>query len=39
MKDIIDQGVIRIGTQMDNPPFGYLDETASRPASTSSSGR
>ncbi len=26
MKDIIDRGVIRIGTQMDNPPFGYLDE-------------
>src|SRR3954453_14545773 len=26
LKDIIDKGVIRIGTQMDNPPFGYLDE-------------
>src|SRR5947199_3293095 len=25
LKDIIDKGVIRIGTQMDNPPFGYLD--------------
>ena len=27
LKDIIDKGVIRIGTQMDNPPFGYLDES------------
>jgi polar amino acid transport system substrate-binding protein len=25
LKDIIDRGVIRIGTQMDNPPFGYID--------------
>ena len=27
LKDIVDKGVIRIGTQMDNPPFGYLDES------------
>ncbi len=25
MKEILDRGVIRIGTQMDNPPFGYID--------------
>src|SRR3954452_17448895 len=25
LKEILDRGVIRIGTQMDNPPFGYLD--------------
>ena len=25
LKDIVDRGVIRIGTQMDNPPFGYVD--------------
>jgi polar amino acid transport system substrate-binding protein len=25
LKEILDKGVIRIGTQMDNPPFGYLD--------------
>jgi polar amino acid transport system substrate-binding protein len=24
LKDILDKGVIRIGTQMDNPPFGYI---------------
>ncbi len=24
LKDILDSGVIRIGTQMDNPPFGYI---------------
>jgi polar amino acid transport system substrate-binding protein len=25
LKEILDRGVIRIGTQMDNPPFGYID--------------
>jgi polar amino acid transport system substrate-binding protein len=25
LKEILDKGTIRIGTQMDNPPFGYLD--------------
>jgi polar amino acid transport system substrate-binding protein len=25
LKEILDKGVIRIGTQMDDPPFGYLD--------------
>src|SRR5579862_7226276 len=25
MQDILDRGVIRIGTQMDDPPFGYVD--------------
>jgi len=25
LKEILDKKVIRIGTQMDNPPFGYLD--------------
>jgi polar amino acid transport system substrate-binding protein len=24
LKDILDKGTIRIGTQMDNPPFGYV---------------
>lgn len=24
LKDILDKGVIRIGTQMDTPPFGYM---------------
>jgi polar amino acid transport system substrate-binding protein len=27
LKDILDKGTIRIGTQMDNPPFGYLDSS------------
>src|SRR5437868_2084167 len=30
LKEILDKGTIRIGTQMDNPPFGYLD-TAGKP--------
>jgi polar amino acid transport system substrate-binding protein len=25
LKEILDRGTIRIGTQMDNPPFGYID--------------
>jgi polar amino acid transport system substrate-binding protein len=25
LKEILDKGVLRIGTQMDNPPFGYVD--------------
>lgn len=25
LKDVLDRGVIRIGTQMDNPPFGFVD--------------
>jgi polar amino acid transport system substrate-binding protein len=25
LKEILDKGVIRIGTQVDNPPFGYVD--------------
>jgi polar amino acid transport system substrate-binding protein len=24
LKDVLDRGVIRIGTQMDNPPFGFI---------------
>src|SRR3954468_4332659 len=24
LKEILDRGVIRIGTQMDNPPFGFI---------------
>ena len=24
LQEILDKGVIRIGTQMDNPPFGYI---------------
>lgn len=31
LKEILDKGTIRIGTQMDNPPFGYLD-AAGKPA-------
>ncbi len=31
LKEILDRGVIRIGTQMDNPPFGYID-AAGKPA-------
>lgn len=27
LKDVLDRGVIRIGTQMDNPPFGYVDSS------------
>ena len=27
LKEILDKGTIRIGTQMDNPPFGYLDSS------------
>jgi len=25
IKEILDKGVLRIGTQMDNPPFGFVD--------------
>jgi polar amino acid transport system substrate-binding protein len=31
MPQILDKGVIRIGTQMDNPPFGYIGQDG-RPA-------
>lgn len=31
LKEILDRGVIRIGTQMDNPPFGFVD-SAGKPA-------
>ena len=27
LQDILDRGVIRIGTQMDDPPFGYVDSS------------
>ena len=27
LKEILDRGTIRIGTQMDNPPFGYIDSS------------